>query len=105
MSESRNEKGNGVKALNYNEILRAVVADAESMGLRDKDMIEKLTSQVIELLERPQILPGMEDFVPKSQRWQRRKQKVTGGNEADQSTMCAGRFSHAKLAASISYTQ
>jgi len=58
--------------LDRTEILRAVVADAESMGLRDKDKLEKLTSRVIERLERPQTLPGMEDFVPKSQRKQRR---------------------------------
>ncbi len=57
--------------LNRTEILRAVVADAESMGLRDKDKIEQLTSRVIERLERPQTLPGMEDFVPRSQRRQR----------------------------------
>ncbi|MFC1920830.1 vitamin B12-dependent ribonucleotide reductase [Chloroflexota bacterium] len=58
--------------LNRTEILRAVVADAESMGLRDKDKIEQLTSRVIERLEKPQTLPGMEDLVPKS-RLQRRK--------------------------------
>jgi ribonucleoside-diphosphate reductase alpha chain len=53
--------------LNRTEILRAVVADAESMGLRDKDKIEQLTARVIERLERPQTLPGMEDLVPKTQ--------------------------------------
>ncbi|MFC1991987.1 vitamin B12-dependent ribonucleotide reductase [Chloroflexota bacterium] len=58
--------------LDRTEILRAVVADAESMGLRDKDKIEQLTSRVIERLERPQTLPGMEDLVPKSHRQQRR---------------------------------
>ncbi|MFC1864688.1 vitamin B12-dependent ribonucleotide reductase [Chloroflexota bacterium] len=57
--------------LNRTEILRTVVADAESMGLRDKDKIEWLTSRVIECLERPQTLPGMEDLVPKSRRRQR----------------------------------
>jgi ribonucleoside-diphosphate reductase alpha chain len=72
MSANRGEKGKSSKALNYNEILRAVVADAESMGLRDKDKIEQLTSRVIERLEHAQPLPGMEDFVPKSQRGQRR---------------------------------
>jgi len=56
--------------LNRTEILRAVVADAESMGLRDRDKIERLTSRVIERLEQPQILPGMEHLVPK-----RHKQK------------------------------
>ena len=52
--------------LNRTEILRAVVADAESMGLRDRDKIEWLTSQVIERLEQPQPLPGMEHLVPKA---------------------------------------
>ncbi|MBI2980028.1 MAG: vitamin B12-dependent ribonucleotide reductase [Chloroflexi bacterium] len=38
------------------------------MGLRDRDKIERLTSQVIERLERPQTLPGMEELVPRSGR-------------------------------------
>src|SRR3972149_4209374 len=63
MSQSGSKKQT---ELNRTEILRAVVADAESMGLRDKDKIEELTSRVIERLERPQTLPGMEDLVPKS---------------------------------------
>ena len=60
--------------LNRTEILRAVVADAESMGLRDKDKIEQLTSMVIERLERqqrPPTLPGMEDMVSKTSLKQR----------------------------------
>ncbi|GAI12941.1 unnamed protein product, partial [marine sediment metagenome] len=56
--------------LNRTEILRAVVADAESMGLRDKSKIEWLTSRVIERLERPRALPGMEDLVPQPHRRQ-----------------------------------
>ena len=63
MSQSGSKKQT---QFNRTEILRAVVADAESMGLRDKDKIEQLTSQVIARLERPQTLPGMEDLVPKS---------------------------------------
>jgi len=51
--------------LNRTEILRAVVADAESIGLRDRDKIEWLTTKVIERLERPQTLPGMEHLVTK----------------------------------------
>ena len=57
--------------MNRTEILRAVVADAESMGLRDKNKIEQLTARVIERLERPQTLPGMEEFVPLSHRKRR----------------------------------
>ncbi|MDZ4230198.1 MAG: vitamin B12-dependent ribonucleotide reductase, partial [Dehalococcoidales bacterium] len=60
------------QSLNRTEILRAVVADAESMGLRDKDKIEQLTSRVIERLEKPRTLPGMEDLVIPSHRRQRR---------------------------------
>lgn len=51
--------------VNHSEILRTVVADAESMGIRDRNKIEQLTTQVIERLEQPQPLPGMEDLVPK----------------------------------------
>ncbi|MFC2036043.1 vitamin B12-dependent ribonucleotide reductase [Chloroflexota bacterium] len=58
--------------LNRTEILRTVVADAESMGLRDKDKIEWLTNKVIERLERPLTLPGMEDLVLQARRAQRR---------------------------------
>jgi len=65
-------------SLNRTEILKVVVADAESMGLRDRGKIEWLTSQVIERLEQrqqsqqPQPLPGMEDLVPQPQRQPRR---------------------------------
>jgi ribonucleoside-diphosphate reductase alpha chain len=51
--------------LNRTEILRAVVADAESIGIRDRSKIEQLTAQVIERLEQQQTLPGMEHLVPK----------------------------------------
>ncbi len=71
MSKENQQKNKHLTGLNRNEILRTVVADAESMGLRDKDKIEWLTSQVIERLETPQPLPGMEDLVPKSYRQQR----------------------------------
>ena len=56
------------KRLNRTEILRVVVAHAESMGLRDKKQIEQLTSRVIERMEHYQPLPGMEDLVSKSSR-------------------------------------
>ncbi|MFC1918600.1 vitamin B12-dependent ribonucleotide reductase [Chloroflexota bacterium] len=57
---------------NRTKILRSVVADAESMGLRDKDKLEWLTSRVIDRLERQQTLPGMEALVAQSSRRQRR---------------------------------
>ena len=53
--------------MNRTEILRQVVAQAESMGMRDKKQIERLTSRVIERMER-RTLPGMEDLVPKANR-------------------------------------
>lgn len=72
VSSSSSERDNGGRSLNRNEILRTVVADAESMGLRDKDKIEWLTSRVIERLEKPRPLPGMEDLVPQRRRQQPR---------------------------------
>lgn len=54
--------------LDRTEILRVVVADAESMGMRDRHQIEQLTSQVIERLEQQQAFPGMEHLVPKPTR-------------------------------------
>ena len=56
------------------EILRRVVADAESMGIRDREKIELLTNQVIERLEKPRTLPGMEYLVPSKTRKQPRIQ-------------------------------
>ncbi|GAI30560.1 unnamed protein product [marine sediment metagenome] len=58
--------------VNRTEILRVVVADAESIGIRDRNKIEQLTAQVIERLEQPQTLPGMEHLVPKPHRRQKR---------------------------------
>lgn len=55
-------------AVNRTEILKIVVADAESMGLRDRDRIEWLTSRVIERLEQQSALPGLEPLVVRSRR-------------------------------------
>jgi ribonucleoside-diphosphate reductase alpha chain len=65
MSEGEKSKNRRLTELNRTAILKAVVADAESMGLRDKDKIEQLTSRVIERLEHAQPFPGMENLVPK----------------------------------------
>jgi len=67
-SRKRNDDGG---YLNRTEILRAVVADAESMGIRDRNKIEQLTTQVIDRLEQQQPLPGMERLVPKHRQQQR----------------------------------
>ncbi|MEE8420232.1 MAG: ribonucleotide reductase N-terminal alpha domain-containing protein, partial [Dehalococcoidales bacterium] len=56
------------------QIARIVFAAAESMGIPDRRLIERLTSQVIERLERQEsrqqmpALPGMEDLVTRSRR-------------------------------------
>jgi len=67
-SDKRNDSEG---SLNRTEILRAVVADAESIGIRDKNKIEQLTTQVIERLELQEILPGMEHLVPEHRRQKR----------------------------------
>lgn len=72
MSEGERSKSRRLTELNRTEILKAVVADAESMGLRDKDKIEQLTSRVIERLEHAQPFPGMEDLVPRTRTSPRR---------------------------------
>ncbi len=73
MNTAKQANNQQLTPINRTEILRTVVANAESMGLRDRDRIEWLTNQVIERLERPQpLLPGMEDLVPESRRQQRR---------------------------------
>jgi hypothetical protein len=42
------------------------------MGMADRQLVEQLTAQVIERLEQPQPLPGMEHLVPKPRRQQKR---------------------------------
>ena len=80
-NQSENER---LTPLNRNQIARTIFAAAESMGISDRQQIEKLTQQVIERLEKtppvpgmettgqPQPLPGMGHLVPKSQRRQER---------------------------------
>lgn len=68
-SRSRRDRGGG--SLNHTQIARAIFAAAESMGMSDRHQIEQLTSQVIERLENPPPLPGMEDLVPKQRRQKR----------------------------------
>jgi len=61
--------------LNHTQIAKAIFAAAESMGMSDRQLIEQITGQVIERLEQPQPLPGMEDLVPKPHRRQKRQPK------------------------------
>jgi len=58
------------------QIARAIFAAAESMGIRDRQVVERLTTQVIERLEKTKgdyapALPGMEELV--SSRSRRRR--------------------------------
>ena len=73
MSRAGQAENKRLTPLNSTEILRAVVADAESMGLRNRDKIEWLTSLVIERLEQQNPLPGMEHLLPKSRHQQKRQ--------------------------------
>ena len=60
MNLSRNEQPN------RNRIVKAIFAAAESMGMSDRHQTEQFTEQIIERLEKPQPLPGMEDYMPES---------------------------------------
>ena len=67
------------RLLNRTRVAQSVFAAAESMGIADRKLIERLAAQVIERLEKSkplpepeQPLPGMEDLVPQSLR--RKKQ-------------------------------
>jgi ribonucleoside-diphosphate reductase alpha chain len=51
--------------LNRSQIARAIFNAAASMGISDRDQIDRITTQVISRLEKPSVLPGMEEFVPK----------------------------------------
>ena len=55
--------GKTERPVNRTQIAREIFAVAESMGISDRAMIERFTSQAIERLERPQTLPGMEHLV------------------------------------------
>ena len=70
--DSGNRPSNPV---NRTQVARIIFAAAESMGISDREQIEKVTGQVIERLEQQpqhrQPFPGMEDLVPESRRQQR----------------------------------
>jgi ribonucleoside-diphosphate reductase alpha chain len=61
--------------VNRSQVARIVFANAEAMGIRDRKLVERLTTQVIERLEKAQTeylptLPGMEELVDKRVRRQ-----------------------------------
>ena len=65
MPNNSHERNGGRSFLNRAEVLKVVVAYADSTGIRDRKKVEQLTSQVIERLEQQQTPPGMENLVPK----------------------------------------
>jgi len=73
-----NQPGNRQsRPVNRSQIAKIVFANAEYMGIRDRRLVERLTTQVIERLEKtsvesPPVLPGMEDLVGKRTRRQQR---------------------------------
>lgn len=58
----------GGKLVDRTKIARVIFTAAESMGISDRNHIEKLTSRVIQQLECSQTLPGMEHLVSKKQK-------------------------------------
>jgi len=66
MSKAKEADKGMTTPINRTQIARVIFAAAESMGMSDRKRIEWLTSQVIERLERPQTLPGMENLVSKA---------------------------------------
>jgi len=63
--------------IDRSQVARIVFSNAESMGIRDRKLVEKLTTQVIERLEKSRTeylptLPGMEEMVAKRSRQQQR---------------------------------
>ena len=71
MNTAKQANNQQLTPIKRTQIARAIFAAAESMGMPDRQLIEQLTSQVIERLERPQPLPGMEHLVPKGRRQQK----------------------------------
>ena len=65
MSTTRDKNNNEMNTLNRTRIARAIFAAADAMGMSNRHQVEQLTNQVIERLERPRTLPGMEHLVPK----------------------------------------
>ena len=73
MNRANRPEKEQVNLPNRTQIARAIFAAAESMGMSNRLQIEQLTAQIIDRLEKPQPLPGMEHLIPK----QRSRQKHT----------------------------
>jgi ribonucleoside-diphosphate reductase alpha chain len=68
-----NHAGRRSSPVNRSQVARIVFDNAAAMGIRDRKLVEKLTGQVIERLEKAQAsfvptLPGMEEMVDKRTR-------------------------------------
>jgi hypothetical protein len=68
--------------INRSQIARIVFDNAAAMGIRDRRLVEKLTTQVIERLEKAQAqslptLPGMEELVDRRSRQAQRGRMPT----------------------------
>ncbi len=72
MNTANESQDKRLTSLNRTRVAKAIFAAAESMGMSDRHQIEQLTGQVIERLEQPQPLPGMEHLVPKLSHKQKR---------------------------------
>jgi ribonucleoside-diphosphate reductase alpha chain len=70
---SMNAGKRNASPVNRSQVARIVFSNAEAMGIRDRKLVEKLTGQVIERLEKARAqalptLPGMEDLVDRKSR-------------------------------------
>ncbi len=66
---ARLHRNAGKKSVGQDRVVQAVFTAAESMGIRDRRLLEKFTQQVSQRLEVAQPLPGMEEFVsPRTRR-------------------------------------
>ncbi len=75
MNPDSQSKNRPINSPGRTQIARIVFAAAESMGIADRKLVERLTAQVIERLEQqslpqPPTLPGMEDLIAKPLRRQ-----------------------------------
>lgn len=78
MSKSRESNVEFGELVNRTQIARIIYNAAASMGISDREQIDCITSKVITRLERPAMLPGMEDFMPKGA-----KQPLSSASESD----------------------
>ena len=84
-SKANQPESQPLTELNRTQVARAVFAAAASMGIADRKLVERLTTQVIKRLEKSRVLPGtvqpfpgMEDLVPRTRRGQK---KLPTGSE------------------------